>query len=146
MKPYQYRTGMQRTGSFSLFLLLAVFSLNVLAAAEPVLPRYLSEFVAAEVFPGADSFGDIQGDPDVVPAFAGEEQVGYVYINSDFVNSTGYSGKPIHLLVAIDMHAIIRNVILVEHHEPIVLIGIPEESIVGVLDEYIGRDVTQLAD
>ena len=145
MKPYQQKTGLKRPGFFSLFLILAVFNLNQLAAAESVLPRFISEFVAAEVFPGADSFGDIQSDPDVVPAFNGEEQIGYVYINSDFVNSTGYSGKPIHLLVAIDMHAIIRNVLLVEHHEPIVLIGIPEESIVGVLDEYIGRDVTQLA-
>ncbi len=146
MKPYQQKTGLKRPGFFSLFLILAVFNLNQLAAAESAwggLAR--AALLAAEVFPGADSFGDIQSDPDVVPAFNGEEQIGYVYINSDFVNSTGYSGKPIHLLVAIDMHAIIRNVLLVEHHEPIVLIGIPEESIVGVLDEYIGRDVTQLA-
>ena len=145
MKPYQHKTGLKRPGFFSLFLILAVFNLNAPATAESVLPRFISEFAVAEVFPGADSFGDIQSDPDVVPAFNGDEQVGYVYVNSDFVNSTGYSGKPIHLLVAIDMHAIIRNVLLVEHHEPIVLIGIPEESIVGVLDDYIGRDITQLA-
>lgn len=130
---------------YGLILILLVNTQGVLAAQESVLPRFLSDFVAAEVFPGADRFGEIQADPAVVPAFKGDEQVGYVYVNSDYVNSTGYSGKPIHLLIAIDMHAIIRNVILVEHHEPIVLIGIPEESIVAVLDEYIGRDVTLLA-
>lgn len=145
MKPFRPRAEFKPAPFFGLFLMLIFFNLNAPAMAESVLPRLISEFAAADVFPGADSFGDIQSDPDVVPAFNGEEQVGYVYINSDYVNSTGYSGKPIHLLVAIDMHAIIRNVILVEHHEPIVLIGIPEESIVAVLDDYIGRDITQLA-
>ena len=68
MKPYQQKAGLQRSGFFSLFLVLAVFNLNAPAAAQFVLPRFISEFVAAEVFPGPDSFGDIQGDPDVVPA------------------------------------------------------------------------------
>ena len=128
----------------SLIFVLLVTSQSILAAQNSVLPKFIPDLVASEVFPGADRFGDIQGDPAVAPAFKGDEQIGYVYINSDYVNSTGYSGKPIHLLIAIDMHAIIRNVILVEHHEPIVLIGIPEASIVAVLDEYIGRDVTLL--
>ncbi len=81
----------------------------------------------------------------VVPAYRGNEQLGYVFVNSDYVNSTGYSGKPIHLVIALDMQAVIRNVILVEHHEPIVLIGIPEKSIVAVLDKYIGMNIAVLA-
>ena len=49
------------------------------------------------------------------------------------------------MVIAIDMQAVIRNVILVEHHEPIVLIGIPEEQIVAVLDRYIGMNVAIFA-
>jgi len=42
------------------------------------------------------------------------------------------------------MQGIIRKVLLVEHHEPIVLIGIPEERITSVLKDYEGLDVGKL--
>jgi NosR/NirI family nitrous oxide reductase transcriptional regulator len=60
------------------------------------------------------------------------------------MNTTGYSGKPIHQLVAMDMQGVIRKVLLVEHHEPIVLIGIPEKRIIAVLKDYEGLDVGNL--
>ena len=125
---------------FILFIGLLVQCLSAIAAPEPVLPRFLSDLNPQEVFPGANRFGELEGSPPVLPAFDGREQLGYVFVNSDYVNSTGYSGKPIHMVISIDMQAIIRNVILVEHHEPIVLIGIPEKQIVAVLDRYIDID------
>ncbi len=88
--------------------------------------------------------GTPEGEPQVAPAFSGDQQVGFVFLTSDYVNTTGYSGKPIHQLVAIDFKGVIRKVLLVEHHEPIVLIGIPEKRIVAVLDNYIGLDVGAL--
>jgi len=126
---------------FILFIGLLMVGFTVFAAADPVLPRFYSDLKPQEIFPGADRLGDIEGSPPVVPAFKGNELLGYVFVNSDYVNSTGYSGRPIHLVVAIDMQAVIRNVVLVEHHEPIVLIGIPEKRIVEVLDAYIGMNV-----
>jgi NosR/NirI family nitrous oxide reductase transcriptional regulator len=60
------------------------------------------------------------------------------------MNTTGYSGKPIHQLVAMDIRGIIQKVLLVEHHEPIVLIGIPEKRITAVLKDYEGLDVGKL--
>jgi NosR/NirI family transcriptional regulator, nitrous oxide reductase regulator len=45
------------------------------------------------------------------------------------VSTTGYSGKPIHTLVAVDADAHVIGVKLVKHSEPIVLIGIPEAKI-----------------
>jgi len=126
---------------FILFIGLLMAGFTALAAADPVLPRFYSDLNPQEIFPGADRLGDIEGSPPVVPAFKGSELLGYVFVNSDYVNSTGYSGRPIHLVVAIDMQAVIRNVVLVEHHEPIVLIGIPEKRIVEVLDAYIGMNV-----
>jgi len=97
-----------------------------------------------EAFPGADRLGDVSGAPPVVGAFSGDNQIGYVFLNSDFVDSTGYSGKPIHQVIAIDMAGVIRQVLLVEHHEPIVLIGIPESRITAVLDDYVGLDIGAL--
>ncbi len=114
------------------------------AASKYALARFVKALAPHEAFPEADHLGDLLGDPPVVAAFRDGEQIGYVFLNSDFVNSIGYSGKPIHQLIAIDMEGVIRQVLLVEHHEPIVLIGIPESRITRVLDNYAGLDIGAL--
>ena len=48
-----------------------------------------------------------------------------MFLNSDVVNAVGYSGKPIRIAIGIDTRGVITGAKLVEHHEPIVLIGIP---------------------
>ena len=128
-----------------IFLLLLMQCLFVATAhADSELPRLLEGISAEEFFPGADKLAEPEGDPVVVAAFKQDQQLGYVFLTSDYVNSTGYSGKPIHQLVAIDMQGVIQKVLLVEHHEPIVLVGIPEKRIVAVLDDYQGMDVGKL--
>ncbi len=125
--------------------LLLIQSLTIsLAYAGSELPRFLNTFSAYEIFPGADSIGVPEADPVVAPAFKQGEQIGYVFLTSDFVNTTGYSGKPMHQLVAINNRGVIQRVLLVEHSEPIVLIGIPEERIIAMLDDYKGMDVGKL--
>lgn len=116
------------------------------AHAESQLPRLLDSIKIQDVFPGATRTGTVTDKPVVTPVYRDSEQLGYVFLTSDYVNSTGYSGKPIHQLVAIDMQGVIRKVTLVEHHEPIVLIGIPESRITAVLKEYEGMDVGQLVE
>jgi NosR/NirI family nitrous oxide reductase transcriptional regulator len=56
------------------------------------------------------------------------------------VNSTGYSGKPINIVVGINLNGEIVGVELVEHHESIVLIGIPPSKITTFLKGYIGHN------
>lgn len=129
-------------GLFAAALLLQLLVAGHAAAAD--LPRFLEGVEPNAIFPGADRIGVPEGEPPVAPAFKGAEQVGFVFLTSDFVNTTGYSGKPIHQLVAIDRDSIIRKVLLVEHHEPIVLIGIPEKRIVAVLDDYNGLNIGAL--
>jgi len=112
--------------------------------AQPELSRFLPEVDPAELLPTANRIGSAQGEPPVAPIYHGEEQLGFVFLTSDYVNSTGYSGKPIHQLVVLDMDGVVRKVLLVEHHEPIVLIGIPEKRIVAVLDNYIGTNIGKM--
>jgi hypothetical protein len=76
---------------------------------------------------------------------AGERTVGYAFVNSDWVNSTGYSGKPIEILVGLSTDGKIAGARLMDHHEPIVLIGIPPERIANFIKGYVGRDVLQIA-
>jgi NosR/NirI family nitrous oxide reductase transcriptional regulator len=129
-----------------LLALLLIQCLLVVGAAHAAseLPRFIDAISPQEIFPGADRLGSATGDPLVAPAYQQGEQLGFVFLTSDFMNTTGYSGKPIHQLVAMDMQGVIRKVLLVEHHEPIVLIGIPEKRIIAVLKDYEGLDVGKL--
>ncbi|MCL4675742.1 MAG: NosR/NirI family protein, partial [Pararhodobacter sp.] len=73
------------------------------------------------------------------------ERIGWAFITSDFVGTTGYSGKPIHIMVAIDDDARIMGINLVHHSEPIVLIGIPESRIRDSISDQVGLNVADLA-
>jgi len=126
-----------------IFLVLALLLVSGPVPASE-LPRFLAGVEPQALFPGADRIAKPEGDPPVAPAFHGDEQLGFVFLTSDYVNTTGYSGKPIHQLVAIDLKGVIRQVLLVEHHEPIVLIGIPEKRIKAVLNDYKSLDIGKL--
>jgi len=128
-----------------IFSLILIQCLAIGAAhASSELPRFLDAINVQEIFPGADRLSAPTGEPLVAPAFKKGEQIGFVFLTSDYMNTTGYSGKPIHQLVAMDMQGVIQKVLLVEHHEPIVLIGIPEKRITAVLKDYEGMDVGKL--
>ncbi|MCK0126453.1 hypothetical protein MWU76_18830, partial [Gelidibacter sp. F2691] len=92
------------------------------------LAKFLPDLTPAELAPGADAFGPIRADVPVAPILKGGETVAYAFLTSDFVGTTGYSGKPIHVVAAIDPDAILTGVKLVKHSEPIVLIGIPNSK------------------
>ena len=62
------------------------------------LERFLKELQPAEIFPGAERLERLEGDVPVARAHGGGRALGYVFLNSDFANSVGYSGKPIHVL------------------------------------------------
>ncbi|WP_244595628.1 NosR/NirI family protein [Bosea lathyri] len=107
--------------------------------------EFLSKAQPAEFFAEADRFGLAQGDPPLVPAYKGDQLLGFVYLNSDFANATGYSGKPIHMLIGIDPQGVVRGLKLVDHKEPIVLIGIPERRIIEAMNRLIGKDLGAVA-
>lgn len=125
-----------------LFLLFTVAG-PVLAAGR--VEEFLPKAQPAEFFAGADRFGPAQGNPPLIPVYQGDRLLGYVYLNSDVTGATGYSGKPIHLLVGIDPNGIITKLKLVDHKEPIVLIGIPEHRIVDAMNTLVGKDMRPVA-
>ena len=126
-------------------LATVLFLLPVAAVAASKLSVYVENIKPSELFEGADRFGDAQGEPPLVPAYRGGELLGYAYLNSDFTSSVGYSGKPIHIVVGIDPSGLIKGIKLVEHHEPIVLVGIPEAQVVAALNSIIGKDMGKVA-
>ncbi len=111
------------------------------ARAQALLPDFLDALTVSAIFPGADRLGPVEGTPPAAAAYRGDQLVGYVFLNSDVVNTTGYSGKPIHVAVAMDLEGTIVGADLLAHSEPIVLIGIPERKIKAYIAGYIGYNV-----
>ena len=116
------------------------------ARAEPLIMKFLEKAPVSDIVPGADTYGALRDDVPVVPALKGEEVVGYVFLTSDFVTTTGYSGKPIHVVMGVDADAKVTGVKLVKHSEPIVLIGIPDSKIQRVTEGYAGVDLIKEAE
>ncbi|WP_036270321.1 NosR/NirI family protein [Methylobacterium sp. WSM2598] len=120
-------------------------ALAAMAAGTSPLTDYLAKVQPGEFFAGADRFGSPQGDPPIVPVYTGSTLKGYVYLNTDFSSATGYSGKPIHVLIGIDPQGVLRGLKLVDHKEPIVLIGIPEKRIVEAINTLVGKGMRPVA-
>lgn len=113
--------------------------------ADGQLAGFLGKAQPSDLVEGADRFGAVEGTPPTAPIFKGNQLLGFVYLNSDIVDSTGYSGKPIRILVALDPNGKILGAKLMEHHEPIVLVGIPEAKIRAIIDHFRGTDVRAAA-
>ncbi|WP_297771693.1 NosR/NirI family protein [uncultured Roseovarius sp.] len=114
------------------------------ASAQPVtsvLSQLIDDVTPGDLVDGADGFGQIRDDIPVAPLMRGGERIGWTFIASDFVGTTGYSGKPIHTMVAVDNEAVVQGVTLAKHSEPIVLIGIPESKIEALVAGYAGLDL-----
>lgn len=130
-------------------ILLAAVCVSLLmlssAFAAGQLPAYLGKVQPAELFQGADRFGDVRGEPPIAPVYRGQQLVGYAYLNSDFTNSIGYSGKPIHIAIGIDPTGVVRGFKLIDHHEPIVLVGIPQAKVVAAVNSIVGKNLAGVA-
>ena len=125
----------------ALLLWICLGTAGALGQTASVLPTYLTEVAPGDLVPGADAYGPIRDDLPVAPVLKGGETLGYAFITSDFVGTTGYSGKPIHTMVAVSPDAKVLGVQLVKHSEPIVLIGIPEAKMKAVAQGYVGLDL-----
>ncbi|MFD0981856.1 4Fe-4S binding protein [Tropicimonas aquimaris] len=120
--------------------LLVLLCLAAPVHADVLISGFLDDVTPAELVPGATAFGAPDGN-GIVPALSGGETVGWVFLTSDFVPTTGYSGKPIHIVAGLSPDARLIGAKLVKHSEPIVLVGIPESEIRAVIDHYAGFDL-----
>lgn len=129
----------------AIFLLCAMSWQSADAQSSATFDTFVNQVAPGDLVPGADRFGPTQQSPPVAQVFRGDQLVGYAFLNSQYVNSTGYSSKPIHVLVGLDTTGTIVGVELVEHSEPIVLVGISEERVVDYLAAFIGYNPLRAA-
>lgn len=86
--------GLRAAGALVVLLIFLVEA-SCPAAAQSRLSEFLRDVPPADLVPGADHYGPPQGNPPVAPVLSGDRVAGYTFVNADWVNSTGYSGKPI---------------------------------------------------
>ena len=125
-------------------LVTALFALTLCVCAAPAqaagFGAYEAHVAASDVFPGADRFGPVEGSPPASGAYKGGTLAGYVFETSD----VGYSGKPIRILVGIDTGGVITGAKVMEHHEPILLVGIPQEKLFAFVGHYVGHNIVDM--
>lgn len=96
-----------------------------------------------KVFPQTDSVSAPDGPFNVRTVSAAGKVIGFVFQSLDVVDIPAYSGKPINTQVILDTAGVIQDAYVLEHHEPILLIGIPEEKLHGFSARYKGIKVSQ---
>ena len=93
-------------------------------------------------FPGT-SVSTAEGDYQVRTFTKGEAVLGYAFQTINVVDIPAYSGKPINLQVLLDPQGAIVDAYVLEHHEPILLVGIPVEKLHAFTAKYQGIRVDQ---
>ena len=119
-------------------LLLSSGSFEIMAAG---FGAYHADVKPADVFPGADRFGPPEGTPPAIAAYRGGAVAGYVFETTDI----GYSGKPIRILAGIDRDGTLTGAKVIEHHEPILLVGISPDKLFEFVGRHAGRNVIDMS-
>jgi transcriptional regulator of nitric oxide reductase/ferredoxin len=91
-------------------------------------------------FPGATHFGIMEDEPPAIPAYRNNDIIGYLFRTHAVVQSLGLSGKTLDILAGIDMGGTITGAVIVEHHEPILAIGVSSKDLEAFVTNFAGRD------
>lgn len=84
-----------------------------------------------------------------VPSFrvnAGGEVLGLIGSTWELAQSTGYSGQPLDVLLAVAPDGTIAGARLMRHAEPVLTLGISDADIAAYVDRYRGLDLTPAPD
>ncbi len=97
--------------------------------------------VVERFFPEADRVAAPAGDPPARAVYQGERQIGLLFETNDVTPIPAYSGEPVNMLVGMDMRGTITAVQVLEHSEPIMLVGIPESRLEAFVNQYVSRSI-----
>ncbi len=94
-----------------------------------------------QFFPDLTRVGKLSGNPLAAPVYKNKRLLGYVFLTNDIKPIPAYSGKPINTLIGLDVKGRITGARVVEHYEPILLVGISEEQLEAYINQYVGLSV-----
>lgn len=119
-------------------LLCTSLSANALFVSPPKDPIPLIH----EIFPYLTHISEKTGDPLVWTIYQDSEIIGYAFETNDIAKIPAYSGEPVNMLVAINPQGGYLGAKVLEHHEPIILAGIPESKLHAFAEQYDGLSVS----
>lgn len=131
---------MRRIQAVSIGLGCCLLWLATLAGAADFVQRYPQ---ARQFFSEADRFGKPVGQPPATPVYRGETLLGQLFLTDEVNPIPAYSGKPVNMLVGIDTEGTIVGAEVIEHSEPILLIGIAEQALDEFVAQYIGKSADE---
>ena len=115
------------------------------AIAVPEAPTAPDAAMAAALM-GVDGPVRVTRQEEGVPGWEVTQEgapLGYVGSTWEIANSVGYSGRPLEVLVGIDMDGKISGARLVQHNEPVLTLGISDEDIEAYVSGFAGHDLRQ---
>ena len=124
-------------------LFIPLFLVSVSATSGGLLispPKEAMPFIQS-AFPDADLITDKQGEPLIRKIYRGETLLGYAFETDDVARIPAYSGEPVNTLVTMNDKGILLSANVLEHHEPILLVGIPEQTLYDFTDQFQGIQV-----
>ncbi|UCH74505.1 MAG: regulatory protein NosR [Rhodospirillales bacterium] len=101
---------------------------------------HIAAAVLKRIFPAATHFGSVGGAPPAIPAYRNDEIIGHVFRSHAVVRSVGLSGKTLDIAVGLDAAGIITGAEILEHHEPILAIGVSDDDLARFVAKFSGRD------
>lgn len=127
----------------SLLMLLLFIPSESLAGGLVVSPAKPAMPFIEKAFPQSTDISEKQGDKEkgelpIWTVKSGDDVIGYAFETDDIARIPAYSGEPVNVLVAIDMEGKIVASDVLEHHEPILLVGIPEQKLFDFNEQYLG--------
>ena len=99
--------------------------------------------LAQQYFPQATHIGGFEGEPLAAAVYRDREVLGYLMRTTDIAPIPAYSGKPITLLVGLDVGGRITGLKITEHSEPILVVGISDQDLDHYIEQYRGVTVDQ---
>jgi len=130
-----------------LFFRHAIIAIALLLVSDCVLAKDIREHfsIIQDFFPIAERVSNLEGTPPSAAVLKGGDTLGYVFYTDDITPMPAYSGKPISILVGVDMQGSIRGVRIIHHEEPILAVDIKDSDLQHFVSQYNGIQMSQRA-
>ncbi len=106
------------------------------------LKKFLNLELVNKIFPSATNFKKIDKETLSSAIYRNDELLGYIFETFDVTRGLGYSRRPFHIAVGIDLKGFIKSVELLKHVEPIAILGRTDDDFIKYLNQYKNIDLT----
>ena len=120
-----------------LLLMTVLAPLNVMAAFPALSDITLTQ--VQDIFTDADELGTQESALPAKAVYHDKNLIGYIALSNEIIAIPGYSGKPLAVLIGVDVEGHITGAHIAYHEEPILVAGIQEDQLQNFVHQYQGK-------